>query len=322
MKNFILIILIAVSVFFASCSRVEEPDDRDLVELSIRMKWFFSGTMSHFFYGKDLHVFEKNGIDLRINPGGLNNNSIKLVAAGSDILGVTSADESLIAIQKGIPIKIIGTLFYKSPIVFISKKNRGLDKFENIIGKKVEIDYGSNAEVQFRAFAEFYGIKKGDYFEEPYTYNLIPFIGNKVDYSVAYEMDQVNTLQSKGISLNIFRPEEAGIALLGDVLFCKQDYFNENKEIIDKFLNALENAIKKSIQHPEEATNALIKYSDGLDFESQNRIYRDTIKYLSYKDQILSNNSYLWDKTFEFLKNQGLIDTSKLSNWKTYVYGE
>ena len=52
MKKNIVIILIAVFVSFASCSKVDMPKDKNIVKLTIRMKWFFSGTMSHFFYGK------------------------------------------------------------------------------------------------------------------------------------------------------------------------------------------------------------------------------------------------------------------------------
>ncbi len=323
MKKLLRVILITVIISGFGCSKKEEPEkETGVVELSVRMKWFFAGTMSHFFYGKELGIFEEKGLKLTIHSGGPDNNSIILVAAGSDAIGVTSADEALFAIQKGIPIKIIGTLFYKSPIVFISKKNRGLDKFENLKGRKVEIDYGSNAEIQFRAFSEAVGLRKGDYFEQPYTYNLIPFLEDKVDYSVAYEMDQINTLKSKGVEVNVFRPEEVGISLLGDVLICKLDYFDNKKETIDKFLKALREAISISSKNPDKAADALVKSAQGLNPDNERKIYRDTVEFLSYKDHILYNDMVLWEKTFEFLKNQKILEPDKLPNWKSHIYWE
>ena len=95
-------------------------------KVSVRMKWFFAGTMTGWFAGVEQEFFKKNGIDITINSGGPDNNAIKLVAAGTDTFGVTGADEVLLARAKGIPIVAIGVLFKESPICFIAKKVKTL----------------------------------------------------------------------------------------------------------------------------------------------------------------------------------------------------
>src|SRR5438128_1611237 len=85
-------------------------------KVSVRMKWFFAGTMVPWFAGKEKGFYKDARIDLEIHPGGPDNNAVKLVAAGTDLFGVAGADEVLLAREKGIPVVAIAVLFKESPI--------------------------------------------------------------------------------------------------------------------------------------------------------------------------------------------------------------
>jgi len=286
-----------------------------LEKVSIRMKWFFVGTMSGWFSGKEQGIYKKNGIDLSINAGGPDNSSIKLVAAGTDLFGVAGADEILMAREKGIPVVPIAVLFKESPIGFISKTTSGINTPSDWSGKTIEVDFGSNAEIQFRAL-----VKKFDVVnikEVPYTYSLVPFIQNKVDVSVAYVMDQVLTLKNQGIDIRVITPKEYGINPYGDVVFTTEKTLKESPELVERFLKATLESQKWAIQNDSIAVTNLMKYASNLNFDNELQVWRATIPFLIANDGIENlgiMNQGRWEETqnvlleFDALKNKQKID--------------
>lgn len=247
-------------------------------KVSVRMKWFFAGTMTGWFAGKEQGIFKDYGIELLINPGGPDNSSVKLVAAGTDLFGVAGADEILIAREKGIPVVPIAVLFKESPIGFISKTSSGIKTPTEWNGKTIEVDFGSNAEIQYRALVKKFNVKNIK--ETPYTYSLIPFIENKVDVSVAYVMDQVVTLKSQGIDVNVIGSKEFGINPYGDVIFTTEKTLKEKPELVNRFLKATIESQKWAIGNDSLAVSYLIKNVSNLKIENESKVWKATIPFL------------------------------------------
>lgn len=278
---------------------------------SVRMKWFFAGTMTGWFAGKEQGIFARHGIDLTINPGGPDNSSVKLVAAGTDTFGVAGADEVLLAQAKGIPIVAIGVLFKESPICFISKKSKGILTPKDWAGKTVEVSYGSNAEVQYRALVAKYGIKNIK--EVPYTFNLVPFIEDKVDVSVAYKMDQVVTLQRKGIELSIITPKDHGINPYGDVVITTEKMLQEHPDLVKSFMAAVIESTQWAIDHPKDAVTALVKNAPELKSDNESLVWQETIPFLTAEGgagSIGIMRSARWTDTMNQLVEFKALDTT------------
>jgi len=271
----ILAIPIILLLYFRDTKNVVETK---LDNASVRMKWFYSGTMTGWFAGKELGIFKNNGINLTINSGGPDNSSIKLVAAGSDLFGVAGADEVLIAREKGIPIVPIAVIFKESPIGFISKTNSNIRSPKDWAGKTMEVDYGSNTEIQYRALVNKFDVKNIK--EVPYTYSLIPFIENKVDASVAYIMDQVVTLKNKGIELNIITAKEYGINPYADVLITTEKTLKEYPELVRRFIKATIESQRWAIENPDKAVDCLIVNAPNLKKENEMQVWNATIPFI------------------------------------------
>lgn len=274
----IAIVAVAALIFFQK-QKSAPATPPQTQKVSVRMKWFYAGTMTGWFAGKEQGAFKDNGIDLEINPGGPDNSSIKLVAAGSDMFGVAGADEVLIAREKGIPVVAIGVLFKESPICFISKKSKGITSPSQWDGKTVEVSYGDNSEIQFRALVKKYGVKNIK--EVPYTFSLLPFIQDKVDVSVAYKMDQVVTLKGQGIDLDIISAKEHGINPYGDVVITTEKTLKENPDLVRRFMEATVKSFQWSIDHPDQAVPLLIKNTSNLKAENESQVWHETIPFLT-----------------------------------------
>lgn len=273
-----LLLVVGSAYWFYSKDKIDPVKIEQQDEVSIRMKWFYSGTMTGWFAGKEQNIFKDNGINLTINSGGPDNSSIKLVASGSDIFGVAGADEVLIAREKGIPIVPIAVLFKESPIGFISKKEKNIQSPKDWEGKKIEVDYGSNAEIQYRALLKKFDVKNTT--EVPYTYSLVPFIEDKVDVSVAYIMDQVITLQNQGIEVDVITSKAYGINPYGDVIFTTEGTLKENPDLVKRFLDAAIQSQKWAIEHDSLAVNHLVAYASNLKAGNELKVWRSTIRFL------------------------------------------
>lgn len=304
----ILAIPIILLLYFRDSKNAVETN---LDNVSVRMKWFYSGTMTGWFAGKELSIFKENGINLTINPGGPDNNAVKLVAAGTDLFGVTGADEVLIARSKGIPIVAIAVLFQESPIGFISKKDKNIKSPIDWNNRTIEVDFGSNAEIQYRALLVKYSVKGVK--EVPYSYSLVPFVDDKVDVSVAYIMDQVVTLRKRGIELNVITAKENGINPYGDVIITSEKTLKNNPDLVFRFLSAVINSHKWAIEHPNESVKYLVKNADNLRYENEIDVWKATIPFI-----IPDNNSTKigimeperWEATLKILIEHKAISTS------------
>lgn len=304
-----------VAYFFTKPSTLPQiGDQKD--DVSVRMKWFFAGTMAGWFAGEQQGIFEKHGIEVSMAPGGPDNSSVKLVAAGTDLFGVAGADEVLLARAKGVPVVAIGVLFKESPICFISKEGSGIQTPKDWSGRTVEVSYGSNAEVQYRALVRKFNIQNIE--EVPYTFNLAPFIKEKVDVSVAYRMDQVVTLQRRGMDLNIVTPKEFGINPYGDVVITTEKTLKETPELVHRFMAAVVEAHRWAIENPEEAVGDLIASTGNLKAENELAVWKETIPFLiseGNSSSIFLMEHNRWNETmalltdFNFLKQP--IDLSK-----------
>jgi len=243
------------------------------------MKWFFAGTMAGWFTGKEQGIFLRHGIDLTINPGGPDNNSIKLIAAGTDLFGVAGADEVLLARAKGIPVVAIGVLFKESPVCFISKVQENIKTPADWAGKTVEVSYGSNAETEYRALVAKFNVHNIK--EVPYSFNLVPFIEDKVDVSVAYRMDQVVTLQRKGITLSIITPKEYGINPYGDVVITTEATLRDRRDLVRRFMAAVVESQQWAVENPDAAVNDLVAAAGNLKAGNERAVWAATIPFLT-----------------------------------------
>lgn len=276
-KIAILVAILGIMLSNIGCKE-ESLQKTDIDKVSVRMKWFFAGTMTGWFAGKEQGFYKDAGIDLEITSGGPDNNSVKLVAAGTDMFGVAGADEVLISREKGIPIVAIAVLFKESPVGFISKREKGITSPSQWSGKTVEVSYGSNAEVQYRALVKKFEVKHIK--EVPYAFNLIPFIEDKVDVSIAYIMDQVITLKRMGIDLNVITCKEYGINPYGDVIITTEKTLRENPVLVKRFLDATIKSQLWAIKNPEVAVSALVKNASNLKAENEAQVWRATIPFL------------------------------------------
>ena len=88
--------------------------------LSFQLSWIKSIQYGGYFAGIENGIFKKFGIEPTFVSGGPNVDPVANVASGQSQLGDRPIGPLIVAREKGIPIKVIGTVFQKSPYGIMS----------------------------------------------------------------------------------------------------------------------------------------------------------------------------------------------------------
>jgi len=265
-------ILLLVFVAFA-CSNSKSPSPKDdtgqsiqkLDEINLRLKWLIQVHSAGEIVASTTGLCEKEGLKCNIKPGGPDFDSIKLVAAGEDDYGVTSADQLILARSKGIPIIAIGVLFQESPVCFFAKKQMGLKTPNDFLGKRIGVKFGTNAETEYVVLLKRAGIDRTKLKEVPVKFDLKPFLLGQVDIWPGIESNEPLTAEENGVEVDILRSRDFGIKTYSNVYFTTEERVRNNPDQIRRFMNAMAAGWKFVRENPDIAIEAVLKANNLLD---------------------------------------------------------
>ena len=130
-KRSVLVVALAVllAVIGGTYFYTKQPfttEAGQLEKTSLRLAWVYDMAEAGLFVAQDQGSFRKNGIDIKIEQGGLGLDPIKLVAAGTNDFGVAGAGNLLLARAQGVPVVAIAAEFQHTPVGFIVRANSNI----------------------------------------------------------------------------------------------------------------------------------------------------------------------------------------------------
>lgn len=109
-------------------------------KVKMQLGWLASGNNLGEVVAKRLGYYEKEGLDLVIDPGGPSIDGVAMVAAGQENVGqVSSSPSIMLAVAQGIPIKCFAVGAQRHPYTFFSLAKKPVKTPQDLIGKKVGI---------------------------------------------------------------------------------------------------------------------------------------------------------------------------------------
>lgn len=263
--GFLLVALFVLSIVFVGCSK-KETTNTQIDKVSVRLKWLMIATHSTGeLVAKEKGFFKENNIDITIEPGGIDLNSIVLVASGSNDIGITGGDQLILAREQGIPIKAIAVIHQESPVVFFSLKDSGIKEPKDFIGKKLGMKFGTNAETEYRVMMGKLGLDMKQVTEVPARFDLSPILTGQVDIWSGYEVNEPLTAEEKGYQVNLIRPREHGVHFYSNTYFTTEKMIREKPGVVRRFLKAAIKGWAWALENPEKAIDILLKYNNQAD---------------------------------------------------------
>lgn len=285
MKKFLSILVIIV-VIIGVAIWINQPNKKqngELKKVSIRLEWLHQAQFAGFYVADKKGFYRNHGIDLTINPGGVDFPAVQMVASHSDDFGLEEGDRILLAREKGVRVVALATLYRKSPTLFFSLKDSGITKAEDFVGKKVGT--WPDVQVLLSKMLERAGVNKSRVEIIPVKYDITPLLTRQIDVWPGYAINEPILAEEQGYEVNRIWPSDYGINSYSMTLFTSEDLIKERPDLVRNFVEATIEGWNYAYEHPNEAVEITLGYSDQLNREHETKMMKASLELLKPDDK-------------------------------------
>jgi len=270
---------ISLCIMFLSCLVFSNLDCHSLTaaELNKVKLATLAGTQQPiFFVAQDKGFLAEEGIEVdveTITSGG--SMVIEVMAAGQADLGVSAPGELMLAIEKGVPVKLVGAFEYQfidkqgrswDGAVLVCEDSENLKKLEDLRGKKIAVvDVGSVYNYYLRYQLRKRGMdpdKDVNIIPIPFTQMQSALVKKQVD--AAFMLPPIYAMAKKDIPLKILmegtRISELNIDLSAGI-GVNEKFAKKNPDIVVKFIKGLIKSEHFIVKDIKETNGEYVKNS-------------------------------------------------------------
>ncbi|MCK9914371.1 ABC transporter substrate-binding protein [Microbacteriaceae bacterium K1510] len=286
----------------------------DAKPLSFQLSWIKSIQYGGFFAGLENGDFTKFGIDATFVSGGPNIDPVGNVASGRSQLGDRPIGPLLIAREKGIPIKVIGTVFQKSPYSVISLADKPIKTAKDLKGKTIAV--ATSGVPLMRKLIADAGLSPSDVNMVPSSPDPAALVSGQIDGYCGYVTNQGVMLEVRGVKIHSLNAQDLGIPETTGTIYAREDFLKDNKELVVSFLKGAAKAWRWALDNPEPTAKLMVeKYgAPGLNYEAQLTEIKASKPYIDVDagktKGLLAIDIALFGKIIDVYRGAGLIKTA------------
>ena len=302
MKKLLLIIVFTL----ISCGNEQEA-----IDISLALDWYPNSNHAGIYYGIDNGYFEENDINVNVYTPSDPASILQTVASGRDEFGISYQPDLLLARSEGIPVVAVHSIV-KTPLNSImTLGDSGIDNPSKLKNKTIgypgiPLNIGILSSILEEQSLTIDDVELVDV-----GFDLVPaLLSERVDAIIgAFWSHESILIELEGREVNILKFEEWGIPKYHElVLVTSEEYFKNNEEIVEKFVDAFSRGYKKSIENNDKSMEALIAAFPEVNIELETQ----GIKLLSplWQESFDSDGMDSWNKFGDWMKDKGLISES------------
>jgi NitT/TauT family transport system substrate-binding protein len=249
------------ALLVVGCSRKGEPTAtapdpaqaaKALTKVRFQTDWFPQPEHGGYYQALAKGYYAEEGLDVEIRPGGPNAQVLSSTAMGRADMGMTNGDDVIVAIGRGLPLKIVAAEMQRDAQGILYHAENPVRDIRDLDGKTVMAGPGS---VWIQFVQKKYGI----------SFNLLPLVGN-----LARFMNDPKFIQQCFVTNEPFfarqRGAEVGALLIAHegyepyrVIFAGREFLEKNPEVVAKFVRATLRGWKDYLEGDPTPGNALIR---------------------------------------------------------------
>lgn len=286
----------------------------DAKPLSFQLSWIKSIQYGGYFAGLENGDFKKFGVNPTFVSGGPNIDPIGNVASGQSQLGDRPIGSLLIAKEKGIPIKVIGTVFQKSPYSVISLADKPIKTAKEMKGKTIMV--ATSGVPLMRKLIADAGLKPDDVKMVPSSPDPAALVSGQIDGYCGYVTNQGVMLETRGVKIYALNAQDLGIPETTGTIYAREDFLKANKELVVNFLKGAVEAWGWALVHPDETAKLMVdKYgAPGLNYNAQLAEIKASKPYIDvnagHSKGLLAIDMKLFAKIIDVYRTAGLIKSN------------
>ncbi len=250
LRNLALPALLALLLAFPAPARAIE-------KATLVVQWTPQAQFAGFYVAQDKGFYKEAGIYLHILSGGPD-------ILASEYLATGRADFATLFLSTGIqrrntlPIVNIGQFVQHSALMLISRRSSGIEKIEDLDGKKVGL-WANEFQIQARAL---FRKKNLNVTVVPQSDSLDLFMRGGVQAASGMWYNEYHTLLTYGLEPEELKPfffNEYGLNFPEDGIYCLEKTADLKPELCRALVKATARGWMYAFNHPEEALDSIIK---------------------------------------------------------------
>ena len=279
--------------------------------LSFQLSWIKSIQYGGYFGGLEIGSFKDFGVAPTFVSGGPNMDPIANVAAGRSQLGDRPSGALLIARDHGIPIKIIGVVFEKSPYGVISLASKPIKSIKDMVGKTIAVSTSGRALVDYLVKSA--GIDPSTIHFVPASPDPAALPAGQIDAFVGYSTDEGVMLQTRGVKIAFFSAADHGLPDATGVIYGRADFLAANRPLVVNFLRGAIKGWEWALAHPAKDAHLMVdKYgAPGLKYVAQHTEILDSKAFIeggyAKKKGLLALDTGLFKTMIDVYRKVGMI---------------
>jgi NitT/TauT family transport system substrate-binding protein len=258
---FSMLVAMLMACHGSSARGNQGPADQVLIKVTLQADWYPQPEHGGFYTALANGYYEREGLDLTIQPGGPYVVVPQQVAAGSAQFGMASSDQILESVAAGQRLVAVAATMQGDPQGIMVRKDSPIHSFADLNGHTVAVKLGST---WWEYLEKRYSLDKVR--EIPATFSVANFIADPQYVQQAFATSEPFFAHQAGIETRVLLTRDAGYNPYR-VMFTTRDFLREHPDVVGKFVRASLQGWQDYLNAPAAAHTAIAKLNPALNSE-------------------------------------------------------
>jgi NitT/TauT family transport system substrate-binding protein len=256
-------------VFAAAAALAAAPAAAQKVDFILN--WVPGGDHAPYYYAKKLGWYEKEGIDLNLEPGKGSMLAVQRVGAAQNPIGLADMGNVLIGRGKGADSVGVFNVYANSPQGLYWLKSSGIKGIKDFPGKKIGNPAADGARPMWPALAKANGIdpKSITWVNVDANAKLAALKARSIDITTSFYNIHHIFQRELGADMGFVAWRDIGLNPYGNSVIVNADYLRKNKATVAKFVRVTQRAFAECVKQPKPCVQALVDANGALKFDNE-----------------------------------------------------
>ncbi|MGH8514195.1 MAG: ABC transporter substrate-binding protein [Gammaproteobacteria bacterium] len=264
MRSIVIAVAAAASLAFVATPAAAQKID-------FILNWVPGGDHAPYYYAKKLGWYQKEGIELNLEPGKGSMLAVQRVGAAQNPVGLADMGNVLIARGKGADTVGVFNVYANSPQGLYWLKSSGIKGIKDFPGKKIGNPAGDGARPMWPALARKVGI-------DPASVTWVNIDANaKLGALKAKTIDATTSFfnlhhvfaREVGDDMGFLAWKDAGVNPYGNSIIANGAWLKANRDKAEKFVKITQKAFADCAKTPEPCVQALVEANGALLYQNE-----------------------------------------------------
>src|SRR5256885_8584639 len=235
------------------------------------LNWVPGGDHAPYYYAKKLGWYQKEGVDLTLEPGKGSALATQRVAAVGNRAALAEMAGVLVAKDKGADWVAVFNVYANAPQGMYWLKSSGIKGIKDFPSKKIGNPAADGARVMWPALAKANGIdpKSVTWVNIDANAKLAALKARTVDVTTSFYNLHHVFKRELGDDMGFLAWRDVGLNPYGNSVIVNAEYLKKNKPAVAKFVKVTQRAFAECVKQPKPCVQALIDANGALSFDNE-----------------------------------------------------